>query len=469
MLYSPMGAQPLGFAPWQPFGVYPWQAYVQPGDGHWSTPGMHRVAASTATLGRGEPSATHSAVPQPIGGVYSLGGSIESHLIPLPSLCDGEGSSFPGLVPSDDAVNPDSVMGIKPGDSGVEIGYQVDEFTHTWSAKQFVACSHIYPGFTGKVSSLTHFPLEPGCEDYAFLDQAVADFEQGLDSILTDSLETPDLDTSLQESDAVTSSVSSGFLYSVSTISDNSKLQLAPSIHTHKLWCQARALLAPVSMATKMSASKLIHYFSSHPATFGFRASTPPDNISLNSANRKVALVVTLSSLPEAEGDVIPVSEVHELLLQIHGILDKAVSKQVGNSARILAHLFNSVSRQCWKVWASQFPFLHSLKEVVPPSEACLYGHINWSLAQAHSVGLSQSFPPKRGAKARPQTGFLFTVQKRPMSGSMLGTSGASLPKRPHLESGNEACLHGKKSAGGAVSTSSTESRRKGGCGGWYS
>ena len=53
-----------------------------------------------------------------------------------------------------------------------------------------------YPGFTGKVSSLTHFPLEPGCEDYAFFDQAVADFEQGLDSILTDSLQTPELDTS---------------------------------------------------------------------------------------------------------------------------------------------------------------------------------------------------------------------------------------------------------------------------------
>ena len=131
-----MGAQPLGFAPWQLFGVYPWQAYVQPGDGHWSTPGLHRVAAPTATLGRVEPSATHSALPQPLGGVYSLGGSIESPN-PPPSLCDGEGSSFPGLVPSDDAVNPDSVMGVKPGDSGVVIGYQVDEFTCTWSAEQF--------------------------------------------------------------------------------------------------------------------------------------------------------------------------------------------------------------------------------------------------------------------------------------------------------------------------------------------
>ena len=175
--------------------------------------------------------------------------------------------------------------------------------------------------------------------------------------ILTDSLETPELDTSLEEPDAITSSVSSGFLCSVSTLSDNSKPQLAPSIHTRKLWCHARALLAPVSLATKMSASKLIHYFSSHPAAFGFQASTPPDNISLNSANRKVdqflsdfqtdvvaaahatldtehlisclqvALVDTFSSLPEAEGDVIPVSEVCELLLQLHGILDKAVSK----------------------------------------------------------------------------------------------------------------------------------------------
>ena len=40
MPYSPLGAQPLGFAPLQPLGVYPWQAYVQPGDHHWPTPSM---------------------------------------------------------------------------------------------------------------------------------------------------------------------------------------------------------------------------------------------------------------------------------------------------------------------------------------------------------------------------------------------------------------------------------------------
>ena len=41
----------------------------------------------------------------------------------------------------------------------------------------------------------------------------------------------------------------------------------------------------------------------------------------------RVALVDTLSLLPDAEGGVIPVSEVHELLLKGHDILDRAVLK----------------------------------------------------------------------------------------------------------------------------------------------
>ena len=53
MPYSPLGAQLLGFAPLQPPGVYPWQAYVQPGDVHWPTSGMQRVAVPSTTLGRG--------------------------------------------------------------------------------------------------------------------------------------------------------------------------------------------------------------------------------------------------------------------------------------------------------------------------------------------------------------------------------------------------------------------------------
>ena len=239
-------------------------------------------------------------------------------------------------------VDSESAMGIKPGDSGGVVGYQVDDFTHIWSAEQFVAHFHIYPGFTGKVSSLTYFPQEPGCENYSFLDQAMTDFQQGIGSFLTDSLETPGLDTFLDKPDAIPSSVSFGFLHSVSILSDNSKLQLVPSIRSHKLWCQARALLAPVPVATKISASKLIHYFSSHPAAFGFQSSTPSDNITLSSANRKAdeslsdfqtgvgaaahatldteqliscfrfALLDTLSSMPDSEGGIIPVSEVHD-------------------------------------------------------------------------------------------------------------------------------------------------------------
>ena len=128
-----------------------------------------------------------------------------------------------------------------------------------------------------------------------------------------------------------------------------------------------------------------------------------------------------------------------------------------------------SVSRQHCEVWASQFHFLHSLWEVIPPSEACLYGHINWSLAQAQqqsSIGLSQSFPSQRGGKARPQTWFHCMMQKRPVPGSVPGSSGPPLAKRPHLETGNEAHPSGKQSAGGSVSTSSGDARRKGVCGG---
>ena len=209
-------------------------------------------------------------------------------------------------------VNSESVMGIKPGDSGV-IGYQVDELTHAWSAGWFVAHHHIYPGFTGKVSSLIHFSLKLGCEDYSFLDQAMADFEQGLDSIPTDSLEMPELDASLDEPDAIPSSVSSRFPHLVHTLSDNSKLQLAPCIRSHKLWCQARALLAPVPMATKMSVSKLIHYFSSHPTDFGFWSSTPPDNITLTSANRKADQ--SLSDLQTGVGAAAHATHDTELLI----------------------------------------------------------------------------------------------------------------------------------------------------------
>ena len=40
-------------------------------------------------------------------------------------------------------VDSESVDDIQPADSGMMIGYQVDEFTYTWSAEQFAAHSYI--------------------------------------------------------------------------------------------------------------------------------------------------------------------------------------------------------------------------------------------------------------------------------------------------------------------------------------
>ena len=123
-------------------------------------------------------------------------------------------------------VNSKSVVGIKPGYSGVVIEYQVHIFTCTRLVEHIIAQSHIYPGFTCKVSTLIHFPLEPGSFWMSTLKT-----EQGLDSVLTDSIDTPELDASFDEADAMPSSVPSGFLCSVNTVSDNCRLQLVPASH----------------------------------------------------------------------------------------------------------------------------------------------------------------------------------------------------------------------------------------------
>ena len=81
---------------------------------------------------------------------------------------------------------------------------------------------------------LSHFPLEPGCEDYFFLDMAVEDFMHGHDSILMESTDITELDASFDEDNGMPSSVSLGFLCLVSTISDNSRMQLASSIKSHE-------------------------------------------------------------------------------------------------------------------------------------------------------------------------------------------------------------------------------------------
>ena len=41
------------------------------------------------------------------------------------------GFFLPGLVPPNDMVDSESIVSMKPGDSGAVIGYQVNEFSHT--------------------------------------------------------------------------------------------------------------------------------------------------------------------------------------------------------------------------------------------------------------------------------------------------------------------------------------------------
>ena len=69
-----------------------------------------------------------------------------------------------------------------------------------------------------KVSTLAHFLLELGCQDYSFLNHTPADFEHGFDSILTDSYQKLKTGCTIYEPEAMTYAVSSGFLCLVTTI-----------------------------------------------------------------------------------------------------------------------------------------------------------------------------------------------------------------------------------------------------------
>ena len=89
-----------------------------------------------------EPYASHLIVPQPFhiyGWVYSFRHLVESYPVPSPSIHGGGGVFFPGNAPPSDTVDSESVVGVKPGDFGVLIRQQVNEFTCTWLAENFIA------------------------------------------------------------------------------------------------------------------------------------------------------------------------------------------------------------------------------------------------------------------------------------------------------------------------------------------
>ena len=106
-----------------------------------------------------------------------------------------------------------------------------------------IARSHIYFGFTGRVSTLQFFPPKPGCKGYSILDQTVEEFEQGLDSVLTDS---PELDASLAEFDACLLQSSQAFstqldcslLLASNLINYGARLELSFCLFHRQVKCQ---------------------------------------------------------------------------------------------------------------------------------------------------------------------------------------------------------------------------------------
>ena len=134
------------------------------------------------------------------------------------------------------------MVGVKPGDSGV----------------------------IGKVSALTCFSLEVGCEDHSTLHRKLKNSSMVMILSSQTHATLSELDASCDEASAMASSVCSGCLCSVNTISYNPLLQPAPSIKYQKSYCQARALLLPVPYADKISAAILIHYFSSCTTALDF-------------------------------------------------------------------------------------------------------------------------------------------------------------------------------------------------------
>ena len=67
----------------------------------------------------------------------------QSHSFPLLYLDGREGSSFSGYVSPNDMVDSKSVVGVKPCDFVVVIGYQVDEFTHTLLVECFCSITNL--------------------------------------------------------------------------------------------------------------------------------------------------------------------------------------------------------------------------------------------------------------------------------------------------------------------------------------
>ena len=197
----------------------------------------------------------------------------------------------------------------------------------------------------------------------SFLDQEVEDFEHSLDSILRNSINTPELDAS---SDL--QGVYAQFY------SDNSRIQLDPSFKSHKLWCQTRLCYFLCHRQVKC---QLQRWFITFPVIQLHLNSGLLSHLTISCQFlplidwsepfwfsawhwcwclchfRHIVAYFSYQNcshwhnclLHGYDGWVTAASEVHELYTKIHVILDSSV-KWVGNMSPILAFLFNSASRQ---------------------------------------------------------------------------------------------------------------------------
>ena len=93
------------------------------------------------------------------------------------------------------------------------------------------------------------------------------EYKHGLDFIFTDSVETPECVVSF---DVLYHVASSQFLCSVSIFSDSSKLSWLLALNLTRYGARVGHYFWHVSLAGKMSTSKLTQYISSHTALFGF-------------------------------------------------------------------------------------------------------------------------------------------------------------------------------------------------------
>ena len=83
-------------------------------------------------------------------------GLLHNYLILFPALHGEEESYLTCLVPPDNTVDSESVLGAKPGDSGVVIEYQLNNFTCTQLVESlFLSCKYSQ----GSWESISFSPL----------------------------------------------------------------------------------------------------------------------------------------------------------------------------------------------------------------------------------------------------------------------------------------------------------------------